>query len=138
MEPAQSVQSPNNNPATEQQTGIHTITNHVDNITTTDSFTTVSSPPLSALYTSVQLLKTAIADISAGITTVEGHILFDEDAQKPFIAQELASILQLQLTRHKVISVSSFGAQVSTPTRFAAAAIDTNLCKTILYMVIAL
>ena len=69
------------------------------------------------------LLKTAIANVSAGQTTVEGHILFDEGAQRSFITQELANQLQLQSTHHENISVSSFGEQVSTSRRLAVATV---------------
>ena len=78
------------------------------------TLTTLTSTPLPVFYTSVCLLKTAIADISAGSITVEGHILFDEGAQRSFITQELADKLQLKLTGHENVSVASFGAQVST------------------------
>ena len=98
-------------------------TQQTDTTVPTSSFTTVTAPPPSALYTSVCLLKTAIADISAESTTVEGHIHFDEGAQRSFITQELADTLQLQPTRHELITVSSFGAQVSTPKKFAVATI---------------
>ena len=60
---------------TTNQTSDNTPTNQTNNSTITGSYTTVTSPPLPALYTSVCLLKTAIADISTGVTTVEGHIL---------------------------------------------------------------
>jgi len=55
----------------------------------TGQCTTVKSPPLSALHTSICLLKTAITDISPGITTVEGHILFDEGTQSPLLLKTL-------------------------------------------------
>jgi len=65
------------------------------------------------------LLKTAIADVSANSTTVDGHILFDEGTQRSFITQELADTLQIQPVRYELITMSSFGEQVSTPTRLA-------------------
>jgi len=71
--------------------------------------------PLSAYYTSVCLLKTAIAVVSSGSVAAEGNILFDEGAQRSFITQQLASLLHLQPTHRETMSVSSFGAQVSTP-----------------------
>jgi len=49
-----------------------------------------------SLYTNVCLLKTAIADVSSYTTTTEGHILFDEGAQRSFVTQQLASELQLK------------------------------------------
>ena len=106
------------------QTSDNTPTTQTNNSTTTGLYITVTSQPLSALHTSVCLLKTAIADISSRVTAVEGHILFDEAAQRSFITQKLADSLQLQPTRHKVIAVSSFGAQVTTPKRFAV----TTVC----------
>ena len=42
-----------------------------------------------------------IAKISAGHTTVEGYILFDEGAQRSFITQELADQLQIQPINHE-------------------------------------
>lgn len=126
-EPTQSAQPPTDKPATDgttSQTETSSPPNQTTNTTTpTGQYTTVTSPPLSALHISICLLKTAIADISAGITTVEGHILFDEGAQRSFITEELADTLQLQPTRHEVIAVSTFGAQVSTPKKFAVATI---------------
>jgi len=119
----QSVQPPATKPATDEttsQTATSSTSNQTPNTTITGQYTTVTSPPLSALHTSICLLKTAIADISAGSTTVEEHILFDEGV---FITQELAETLQLQPTRHEVIAVSTFGEQVSTPKRFAIATI---------------
>ena len=92
-------------------------------ITTQQSPTTVTTTSLSTSHTSVCLLKTAIADVSSGTTTVEGHILFDEGAQCSFITQDLADELQLQPTSHENISISSFGAQVSTVKRLAVAPI---------------
>jgi len=82
--------------------------------------------PLSAHYTTVCLLKTAIAEISGDSTTTEGHILFEEWMQRLFITQELANVLQLSPIRHELITVSSFGAQVTTPTRFAVASISIH------------
>ena len=78
---------------------------------------------LSAISTSVCLLKTAIANVSARQTTVEGHILFDKGAQRSFITQELANQLQLQPANYEHISVSSFGEQVSASKRLAVASI---------------
>ena len=96
------------------------------NSTATSAFTTMTPAPLSTFYTSVCLLKTAIADVSANSTTVEGHILFDEGAQRSFITQQLADTLQLQPIRHELITVSSFGEQISTPTRFAVTTISIH------------
>ena len=87
----------------------------------TSGLTTLASTPPTALYTSVCLLKTAIAEVSSYTTTTEGHILFDEGAQRSFITQQLADELHLQPTSHETISVSSFGAQVS-PSRTLAVA----------------
>lgn len=82
------------------------------------------TPPHHSVHSQqVCLLKTAIANVSAGQTTVEGHILFDEGAQRSFITQELANQLQLQSTHHENILVSSFGEQVSTSRRLAVATV---------------
>ena len=69
------------------------------------------------------LLKTAIANVSARQTTVEGHIQFDKGAQHSFITQELANQLQLQSTHHENILVLSFDEQVSTFRRLAVATV---------------
>ena len=71
--------------------------------------------PLSAHYTSVCLLKTAIATVSSDTVTAAGNILFDEGAQRSFVTQQLANHLHLQPTHRETVSVSSFGAQVSSP-----------------------
>jgi len=126
LEPSQSVQPQPTANETTNQTSTNVTTNQTGNTTTTGQYTTVTSPPLSALHTSICLLKTAIADISAGLTTVEGHILFDEGAQRSFITQELADTLELQPIRQEVIAVSTFGAQVSMPKKFAVSTIHIH------------
>ena len=109
---------PQPHPTTEQE-------QTTSSTTTTEerSPTAMNTASLSALHTSICLLKTAIADVSGGSSTVEGHILFDEGAQRSFITQELADKLQLQPTRHENISVSSFGEQVSAIQRLAVSSI---------------
>ena len=62
-----------------------TATTHSE---TTPTTVTMS---LSAFPASMCLLKTAIANVSAGQTTIEGQILFDEGAQHSFITQDLAN-----------------------------------------------
>ena len=89
-----------------------------------DTPTAASTTSLSVISTSVSLLKTTTANVSAGQTTVEGHILFDEGTQRSFITQELANQLQLKLINHKQISVSSFGEQISAFKRLAVASIS--------------
>jgi len=86
--------------------------------------TTTAANSLSATSTRMCLLKTAIANVSAGKTTVEAHILFDEDAQCYFITQELANQLQIHPVSHEQISVSSFGEQVSATKGLAVASIS--------------
>ena len=88
-----------------------------------DTPTAASTTSLSMISTSVSLLKTTTANVSAGQTTVEGHILFDEGTQRSFITQELANQLQLKLINHEQISVSSFGEQISAFKRLAVASI---------------
>ncbi|XP_065918800.1 uncharacterized protein [Dysidea avara] len=97
-------------------TAAHTTTTHNED-------TAATSTSLTAFSKSVCLLKTAIANVLASQTTVEGHILFDEGAQRSFITQELANQLQLQPTHHENISVLPFGEQVSTPRRLARATV---------------
>ena len=89
-----------------------------------DTSTTAATTSLSAISTSVCLLKTAIANVSAGQTTMEGHILFDEGAQRSFITQELADQLQLRPINYEHISVSSFGEQVSASKRLGVPSIS--------------
>ena len=81
----------------------------------------MASTPISAFHASVCLLKTAITEVSS-YTIAEGHILFDEGAQRSFIMQQLADELHLQPTSHETISVSLFGAQVSPSRSLAVAA----------------
>ena len=102
-------------------------TNGVTTTTEETSSAIMNTASLSALHTSVCLLKTAIADVSNGYITVEGHILFDEGAQRSFITQDLANKLQLQATSHENISVSTFGAQVSAVQRLAVATIHLHI-----------
>ena len=97
-----------------------------DDILPDQTLTTLTPTPLPASYTSVCLLKTAIADISAGTITIEGHILFDEGAQRSFITQEFADKLQLKPTGHENVSVASFGAQVSVPRKLAVTTIHIH------------
>ena len=94
---------------------------HHNKLQPTSGYTIMASAPPTAHYTSVCLFKTAIAEVSSYTTIAEGHILFDEGAQRSFITQELADELHLQPTSHETISVSSFGAQVSPSNTFAVA-----------------
>ena len=89
-----------------------------------DRPTATSTTSLSAISTSVCLLKIAIANVSAGQTTVEGHILFDEGAQRSFITQELANQLQLKPINHEQISFSSLGEQISASKRLVITSIS--------------
>ena len=85
-------------PSTTQQTPTTGATASSTSTAQQLSTATINNAPLSALHTSVCLLKTAIADISSGPSghlTVEGNILFDEEAQHSFIAQSLADQLRL-------------------------------------------
>jgi len=90
----------------------------------------MGSAPQTTLYTSVCLLKTAIAEVSSHTTIAEGHILFDEGAQHSFITQQLADELHLQPSGHETISVSSFGAQVSQPRTLAVASLFVHSLNT--------
>jgi len=81
---------------------------------TTDTASLTNVTPLSAMYASVCLLKTAIVTVSSATATTEGNILFDEGAQHSFITSALADELHLHPTPCETISVSSFGAQVSS------------------------
>jgi len=87
----------------------------------TSGLATMASTPLSAFHASVCFPKTAIAEVSSYTTVAEGHILFDEGAQRSFITQQLADELNLQPHSHQSISVSSFGAQVSPSGTLAVA-----------------
>ena len=91
------------------------------------SLTTMT--PLSAHYTSVCLLKTAIAVVSSDTVRAEGNILFDEGSQRSFVTQQLANHLQLQPTHHETVSVSSFGAQVTSPNSLDVATLFVHTLK---------
>jgi len=90
----------------------------------------MGSAPQTALYTSVCLLKTAIAEVSSHTTIAEGHILFDKGAQRSFITQQLAEELHLQPIGYETICVSSFGAQVSQPRTLAVASLFVHALNT--------
>jgi len=83
-------------------------------VATIDTASLTTMTPLSAMYASVGLLKTAIAAVSSATAIAEENILFDEGAQRSFLTQVLADELHLHPTYCEAISVSSFGAQVSS------------------------
>ena len=75
-------------------TAAQTVTaTHNNETTTLSENTAATTASLSSLSTTVCWLKAAIANVLAGKTTVEGHILFDEGAQCSFITQKLANQL---------------------------------------------
>ena len=95
---------PHTQTTSQNQTVPQNATTTAAHATATHSEDTVAtSTSLNAFSKSVYLLKTAIANVSAGETTVEGHILFDEGAQRSFITQELTNQLQLWPTHHENI-----------------------------------
>ena len=55
------------------------------------------------------LLKTAIAPVSSGQTSLDANILLDEDAQRTFITTDLANKLELVLTGKEDLSITGFG-----------------------------
>jgi len=81
--------------------------------------------PLSAYYTSVCLLKTAIAAVSFDTTTAEGIILFDKRAQRSFVTKQLANALHPQPTHQETILVSSFGHKYHHPLEVAMLFVHT-------------
>ena len=56
------------------------------------------------------LLKTAVAIVTAGDKQTRANILFDDGAQRSFVSQKLADLLNLNPQTRENISISSFGA----------------------------
>jgi len=68
------------------------------NQTTPVTTTLACNPKLSVLFSpgdSVCLLKTAVTEIMSGKTSALAYFLFDEGAQRSFISQQFADLLQL-------------------------------------------
>ena len=65
------------------------------------------------IATSGCLLKTAIADVRAGIHYCNINILLDEGAQKSFISQKLANDLKICSSEQQEMCLSSFGGATS-------------------------
>ena len=55
------------------------------------------------------LLKTAIAPVSSGQTSLDANIFLDEGAQRSFITTDLANKLELFPTGKEALSISGFG-----------------------------
>ena len=56
------------------------------------------------------LLKTAVAIVTAGDKQTRANILFDDGAQRSFVSQKLADLLNLNPQTRENITISSFGA----------------------------
>ena len=74
--------------------------------------------------TQTSLLKTAITTISSATTRAEANLLFDEGAQRSFIAQSLATKLCLCPTTKETINLSAFGASAATKRNLDVATIN--------------
>ena len=68
-------------------------------------------PEQAATPTTISLLKTAIAPISAEGLQINGNILFDEGSQHSFITKEIAKRLNLKPIHIEHIAVAPFGAE---------------------------
>lgn len=55
------------------------------------------------------MLKTAIAPVSSECACLDGHILFDEGAQRSFVTEKMADILELKRTGSETLQISGFG-----------------------------
>ena len=66
----------------------------------------------------VCLLKTAVATVSSHGTSVDANILFDEGSQRSFVSKGLADCLQVKPHKTEILSISTFGTQVSHTSQF--------------------
>ena len=65
-------------------------------------------------HNNVCLLKTAIARVTNRNRYAEANILLDEGSQRPFVTEELASILELHSYPKELITISPFGTKHPT------------------------
>ena len=109
---------------TEDAPSVNTSSQPDRQISTKQALTTLASTPLSATYNSICLLRWQLLKCHP-IPLQERAIilLFDDSTQWSFVTQQLADELQLQPTHHETISVSSFGAQVSSSRNLAVASL---------------
>ena len=81
-----------------------------------------------SIATTISLLKTAIAPISAKGLQIQGNILFDEGSQRSFITKETATKLKLMPTNTEHIAIAPFGTEHSSlqPIPVGYVSIETN------------
>ena len=106
-------------------TPVHTTP--ASNPSTPVTTTLTSKPQSSVLFNpsdSVCLLKTAVTEVKSDKTSVIANILFDEGAQRSFISQQLADVLQLSPSRQEDITLAPFGADTMTPQSLSVASIE--------------
>ena len=75
------------------------------------------------------MLKTAVTEVRPDKTSAIASALFDEGAQRSFISQQLADLLQLHPSRQECITLVPFGANSMTPEHLSVASI-TVVTKT--------
>ena len=93
-------------------------TTPASNPSTPVTTTLTSNPQSSVLFNlndSVCLLKTAVTEVKSDKTSAIANVLFDEGAQRSFISQQLADVLQLTPSRQENITLAPFGADTMTP-----------------------
>ena len=96
------------------------------NPTTPVTTTLTSNPQSSVLFNpsdSICLLKTAVTKVKSDKTSVIANILYDEGAQRSFISQQLADVLQLSPSRQEDTTLAPFGADTMTPKSLSVASI---------------
>ena len=71
----------------------------------------------------ISLLKTAVAPISAEGLPIRGNILFDDGSQHSFITEEVATRLNLKLFGSEHIAVAPFGAEDTSAKHLSAACV---------------
>ena len=74
--------------------------------------------------TTISLLKTAIAPISAEGLQISGNILFDEGSQRSFVTEEIAKRLNLKPIQSEHIAVAPFGAEYISAQHLSVAQIN--------------
>ena len=82
----------------------------------------IQCPPTS----SISLLKTAIALISAEGLQLQGNILFDEGSQCSFITEDTAKQLHLKPTNTEHIAVAPFGAEYTSAQHLTVAYVNAE------------
>ena len=71
------------------------------------------------------LLKTVVAIVTAGDKQARANILFDDGAQRSFVSQKLADLLNVHPPMKENITISSFGA--NTPLQQSLSVVNINV-----------